>query len=115
MSAYIGKSELTIARTPAGTQVYVYKGQGIDGAILDQDDLARLVDAGHLAEAKATSDTGVSSGSTSRGPSAAEVLAEVGDDPVKAQEVLEAEQAKDKPRSGLVKDLEAVIAKASQD
>ena len=37
---------------------------------------------------------------------AAEVLAWVGDDPERAAEALEAEQAKDKPRSTLVKSLE---------
>lgn len=37
---------------------------------------------------------------------AAEILAWVGDDPERAAEALEAEQAKDKPRSTLVKSLE---------
>jgi hypothetical protein len=37
---------------------------------------------------------------------AADVLAWVGDDPDRAEEALEAEQAKDKPRSTLVKQLE---------
>jgi hypothetical protein len=37
---------------------------------------------------------------------AADVLAWVGDDPERAEEALEAEQAKDKPRSTLVKQLE---------
>jgi len=39
----------------------------------------------------------------------AEVLDRVGDDPDKAQEALDAEEAKDKPRAGLVEKLQAVI------
>lgn len=42
--------------------------------------------------------------------SAAAVLAWVGDDPERAAEALEAEQAKDKPRSTLVKQLEKTAA-----
>lgn len=39
-----------------------------------------------------------------------DVLAWVGDDPARAGEALEAENAKDKPRSGLVKALEKITA-----
>lgn len=42
--------------------------------------------------------------------SAAAVLAWVGDDPERAKEALDAEQAKDKPRSTLVKQLEKTAA-----
>lgn len=45
---------------------------------------------------------------------AAEVLAWVGDDPERAAEALEAEQAKDKPRSTLVKSLEK-LAEPDED
>ncbi|MFJ5973517.1 hypothetical protein [Streptomyces sp. NPDC093060] len=40
---------------------------------------------------------------------AADVLAWVGDDPERAAEALEAEQAKDKPRSTLVKQMEKLV------
>lgn len=45
---------------------------------------------------------------------AADVLAWVGDDPERADEALAAEQAKDKPRSTLVKQLEKLAASGSE-
>lgn len=43
-------------------------------------------------------------------PTIAEVVADVGDDPVKAQAEIEAEQARDQPRPTLIDKLTAVIA-----
>ena len=43
-----------------------------------------------------------------------DILAEVGDDPAKARQYLDAENAQDKPRSTLVASLEAVIAGPTQ-
>ncbi|NHA02031.1 hypothetical protein G5V59_26950 [Nocardioides sp. W3-2-3] len=41
-----------------------------------------------------------------------EILAAVGDDPLKAQEYLDAERTRSKPRAGLIARLEAILAAA---
>lgn len=81
----------------------------------DPVDVAALAEAiGHLdADALAADliDQGWPQGSGSgKPPKVADVMKDVGDDPVKAQAALDAENATDAPRTGLVKKLEIVIA-----
>lgn len=102
----VGTQPLTIARGRNGAHVYVYKGTGIAAESLDPDDAARLLQAGFLKEApvEPSSDDADADGSVKG------VLAEVGEDKEKAQAALDAEKAKDKPRTSLVTKLEAILA-----
>jgi hypothetical protein len=108
MSVYISASALTIAKDLSGRQVYIYKDQPVNGAALDPEDLARLVEAGHLVELGASEE-----GTQGEPTTVDEILAAVGDDAEQAAAYLDAETAKDKPRKGLVEKLEAIIEKAT--
>lgn len=46
----VSTEPLTVARNTAGQHVYLYKGQTVDAAALDADDVARLKEEGFLAD-----------------------------------------------------------------
>lgn len=109
----VGKAPLTQVRTSGGRVALVHKGRPAPADISD-DDRKRLLKEGYLEEIEVAEapeeDTGPNPGT------AEYILAEVGDDPAKAQTALDAEveERGDKARKGLVKDLEAIIAKGGQ-
>lgn len=106
MDIYVATQPLVIARDAKGSHVYVYRGQGVPAAALDEVDAARLVKAGFLvkrAEAKPTP-------SEDKPVKVAEILKAVGEDRAKAAAALEAERALgDEARSSLVTKLEALL------
>lgn len=109
----IGKAPLTQVRTNAGRIAFVNKGRPAP-ADISADDRKRLLAEGYLEEVEVAEAPEEDSGPN---PGTAEyILAEVGDDPAKAQTALDAERTEkgDKARKGLVEKLEAVIAAGGQ-
>lgn len=102
----IGKAALTQVRTTTSRIVLVGKGKPAP-ADMSAEDRKRLIEEGYLVEvdvAEEETETGPTPGS------AAFILAEVGDDKALAQVALDEENAKEKPRKGLLADLEKVLS-----
>ena len=98
-----------MVRTVDGGYRHVYQDEPIAGDAIDPENLKRLVKKGFLAEATATGDE--SDSGSAKPPTIKEIMADVGDDKAKAQEALDAEQARgDDARPSLVEKLQAVIA-----
>lgn len=107
---YVSTEAVTCARDPKGSFVYIYRGQGVPVGALDETDAKRLVKRGFL-EVRDIEDASAAGGESNPASPATigDVLTEVGDDKVKAQEALDAEKASAKPRTTLVDKLQAVI------
>lgn len=103
MTNHIGVAPLTMARTQAGGYVNIYAGDPVPDGI-KADDLKRLVDDGFLGKVKdeAPADSGTDT--------VAGILDEVGDSKELAHAALLAENAKARPRKGLVEALEKILA-----
>lgn len=109
-NSYVGVAPLTMARTTAGGYINILAGDLVPESVRE-DDLKRLVDEGFLAEAVPVEAVLIGDTDGAAKPETAdEVLARVGDDKVKAQAALDEENAKEKPRKGLVADLEKLLA-----
>jgi hypothetical protein len=105
---------LTVAKNRSGSQVYLYRGQGIESASLDPDDAKRLVEDGFLEERAAVESDDADSGD--KPATVKEILADVGNDPEKAAAALDVEKARgDDARSSLVTKLEAIVNPPSGD
>lgn len=90
---------MTYTETPAGWGLFNVEGRA-DGPLLLSNE--------HAAEIGATPHQPGTDGV--KEPTIAEVLEAVGDDPALAAQALDAENAKDTPRKGLVSELEKRLA-----
>lgn len=105
-SKYEGVAPLTMARTSSGGYVNIYAGDPVPEGV-DKADLDRLLDEGFFGEVKAEPE---SEPESAKPASVESILAEVGDDRVKAQAALDEELARgDAARSTLIKKLQAVV------
>lgn len=89
-----------------GTRSLLYLDDIFEGSGADEKHLQMLLKEGFVAEVEVI----VPEPDGPKPGTADHVLAEVGDDKELAQAALEEENAKDKPRKGLVADLEKILA-----
>lgn len=109
---YVSAVPLTMVRTVAGGYQNVLEGDQIAGEAVNPEDLKRLVRKKFLVEKKDEEKAKSAASSTPNPDTVEGILKEVGDDKAKAKAALDAERAKETPRSSLVDKLQAVLDKA---
>lgn len=109
---YVSAVPLTMVRLASGGYQNVLQGDPIAGEAVNPEDLKRLVRKKFLVEAPKGVDKSASQPPAPNPDTVEAILKDVGEDKAKAKAALDAEQAKETPRSSLVDKLQAVLDKA---